>query len=186
MNIEHGLSGQKFIRKKDYINLEIMISLRNIFGLHKKPNTEVIIEKWVDKAYKWYRAKYHEHYEPKPQLITVSKTNLGIDPSFEEIERAKKIKKSWDTFSSLQKMQVEELARQNIPLGSECLICHTTERLCRHHQNYSKPLEIVTLCYSHHNFIHRNGDGIWTINGFSFTSIRLIVEIERKLSEQKL
>jgi len=42
------------------------------------------------------------------------------------------------------------LARANIPLGSKCEECGSTENLERHHPDYSKPLETQTLCRACH------------------------------------
>lgn len=42
----------------------------------------------------------------------------------------------------------------NVPLDKECASCGTTESLERHHPDYSKPLEIVTLCHSCHMRLH--------------------------------
>lgn len=39
---------------------------------------------------------------------------------------------------------------RKIPFGKECLKCGSTENLQRHHPDYSKQLEIVTLCAKCH------------------------------------
>lgn len=43
---------------------------------------------------------------------------------------------------------------QKIPLQKECGICKTSERLERHHWNYSKPLLVSTLCKDCHTIQH--------------------------------
>lgn len=43
-------------------------------------------------------------------------------------------------------------------LGFKCEKCSSTENLCGHHLDYSKPLEVVTVCASCHNFIHKGVD----------------------------
>lgn len=40
---------------------------------------------------------------------------------------------------------------QYIPLGEKCEECGTTQNLEHHHPDYSKPLEVVTLCRKCHN-----------------------------------
>jgi hypothetical protein len=35
-----------------------------------------------------------------------------------------------------------------LPLASKCQLCNSTENLEKHHPNYDKPLEYVTLCGS--------------------------------------
>lgn len=54
-------------------------------------------------------------------------------------------------------VRAERLAH-NIPLDSCCKKCGSIEKLVRHHSDYSKPLEIVTLCEDCHYGIHRRGE----------------------------
>ena len=49
-----------------------------------------------------------------------------------------------------EKTLAQEMARRNIPLASNCLRCGSTENLERHHEDYSKPLEVQTLCMPCH------------------------------------
>lgn len=35
-----------------------------------------------------------------------------------------------------------------------CSVCGVTEKVCAHHQDYDKPLDVTWLCYSCHNRIH--------------------------------
>lgn len=44
-----------------------------------------------------------------------------------------------------------------VPLKRTCEICGTMENLQRHHPDYSKPLEVVTVCGSCHMRIHVSG-----------------------------
>lgn len=50
----------------------------------------------------------------------------------------------------LDRARTRGLAWRNTSLGSRCLLCGSNEKLERHHTDYSKPLEIVTLCRSCH------------------------------------
>lgn len=49
-----------------------------------------------------------------------------------------------------QKIRAQDRARRHTELGSECEICRSTENLERHHPDYSKPLEVITLCHQCH------------------------------------
>ena len=46
------------------------------------------------------------------------------------------------------------MIQYNVPVGSHCENCGSTENLDRHHPNYDEPLEIVTLCRSCHETLH--------------------------------
>ena len=55
---------------------------------------------------------------------------------------------------NLTKKYAENQALKKVNLGSKCTICGSTENLHRHHPNYSKPLEILTVCSRCHQRIH--------------------------------
>ena len=46
-----------------------------------------------------------------------------------------------------------------LPLAEFCITCHATESLERHHPDYTKPKEIVTLCRRCHKAIHTAAAG---------------------------
>lgn len=46
---------------------------------------------------------------------------------------------------------------RKIPLANECSICGAPTKLLRHHPDYDKPLEVVTLCYKCHEKLHDSG-----------------------------
>ena len=48
---------------------------------------------------------------------------------------------------------VRQLA-SSIPLKNNCQQCGVANNLVRHHPDYSKPLEVVTLCHSCHRNLH--------------------------------
>jgi len=48
-------------------------------------------------------------------------------------------------------------ARDKIPLNKNCDICHSTNKLQRHHWRYDKPLLVNTLCKDCHNIQHIKG-----------------------------
>jgi len=47
-------------------------------------------------------------------------------------------------------------AAQAVPLGDKCEICGRSDKqLVKHHDDYSKPLQIRTLCRRCHYFVHQ-------------------------------
>lgn len=54
-----------------------------------------------------------------------------------------------------EKILAEKMAQRHIALAQSCSICGSTENLHRHHSDYSKPLEVITLCHKCHMKIHR-------------------------------
>ena len=40
--------------------------------------------------------------------------------------------------------------------ASCCQFCDSTENICGHHEDYSKPLEVVWLCARCHNLLHQH------------------------------
>ena len=55
-----------------------------------------------------------------------------------------------------EKIKAHVLSRK-IPLKSHCEKCNTTENLQKHHPDYSKPLEVITLCRKCHIEAHYLG-----------------------------
>ena len=49
-------------------------------------------------------------------------------------------------------------ANYAIPLDSKCCICGRTENLERHHPDYNKPLNVITVCRSCHVLLHKRGE----------------------------
>lgn len=45
------------------------------------------------------------------------------------------------------------IASQRIPL-EPCVVCGSTEKIERHHEDYSKPKEVTFLCKKHHSERH--------------------------------
>lgn len=53
-----------------------------------------------------------------------------------------------------QQVRSNVYAQRNIPLKDACERCGATEDLMRHHPDYNKPLEVLTLCRSCHSKAH--------------------------------
>ena len=56
-----------------------------------------------------------------------------------------------------KKKAAQLLAERHVPLDISCSKCGSTVKLERHHFDYSKPLDVVTLCRKCHNLIS-NGE----------------------------
>jgi hypothetical protein len=52
-----------------------------------------------------------------------------------------------------QKAKAVQMAKK-VPRKGACERCGSTDRLHRHHPDYSKPLEVVTLCVPCHEGVH--------------------------------
>lgn len=52
-----------------------------------------------------------------------------------------------------EKVNAHSLGRST-QLGTECTKCGSLEQLERHHPDYQKPLEVVTLCRDCHTSLH--------------------------------
>jgi len=110
-----------------------------------KPLTEF----WADKAEalgKSYRCKVCEN----------KRYNEVLGPRIRQTAKYKK-RHQEDTAKwrkkNLEKTKAYALS-QRVPTGKECERCGGTGRLHRHHPDYSKPLEIITLCVPCHEAEH--------------------------------
>lgn len=56
--------------------------------------------------------------------------------------------------SQRKRMNAEQKARKYVPLEENCKHCGSSTELIRHHPDYDKPLEIITLCKSCHINLH--------------------------------
>ena len=59
-----------------------------------------------------------------------------------------------------RKQHAAEMKAAKVPLNSKCNRCGSNEDLRRHHHDYSKPLEITTLCTTCHWREHHKGGNI--------------------------
>jgi len=53
-----------------------------------------------------------------------------------------------------EKVRAGSIARRDTSLECKCSICGSTENLERHHPDYDRPLDVVTLCRSCHCRVH--------------------------------
>ena len=92
-----------------------------------------------------YATKHKEYYHLKMKEHNL-KNNLN--------GKHRKFQKEYAQ-NNPEKIKAHTLVHINNLKGNECEKCNSIIDLEAHHSDYSKPMEIVTLCRIHHNEIHR-------------------------------
>lgn len=82
-----------------------------------------------------YKSRYKDRYKGRYK-------EYQREYYLKKIERLRKINR------------INKFAQRYVLLGLKCEKCGSTENLGRHHPDYSKPLEIQTLCSSCHRKEH--------------------------------
>ena len=67
----------------------------------------------------------------------------------EHIEESRKKHKRWRD-ENPEKIKAQRIAVKHVPLDPKCSYCDSIDFLERHHPDYDKPLEVITLCKSCH------------------------------------
>lgn len=52
-------------------------------------------------------------------------------------------------------------------VAGECCVCGSTKRIHGHHEDYSRPFDVVWLCPIHHSWRHRYGHTVETMVSFT-------------------
>lgn len=109
----------------------------------------------VDKEYS--KKKYLENREEKIKKGRAYRLRVKVlNPKSKYIKQSEDVRKEKARIyrrNHLKEASIEKLG-QKIPLDSQCTFCNSTKNLERHHPNYSKPLEVITLCKRCHRRIH--------------------------------
>lgn len=97
------------------------------------------------------KAEYRRTH--KPQIKAYYEKNKAHFQAYQREYRQKhkeQCNKNNQKYKRLHKdvIKAENKAYYRLPLGDKCIKCGSTENLVRHHPDYSKPLEIVTLCHT--------------------------------------
>ena len=94
-------------------------------------------------------ARNHEYYRLNREK------RLAHDRDYYRNHREELLAKKKEYYYNNQKKRAAKAtAWYRIPLSSECNSCGSTENLERHHPDYNKPLEIITLCRRCHARLH--------------------------------
>lgn len=110
----------------------------------KRMNYKKNKENYREKDNESHRIRYHENLEEERKR---SQEYAKKNP---EIKR-KNIDK--DRLKNPERWKARKLAKQ-IPLKESCEICHSKNKLERHHWRYDKPLLVATLCKDCHTAQH--------------------------------
>ena len=89
--------------------------------------------------------------ETHPESIEASIKKYRATDGYREINRlnSQRYKRRYP-----EKIKAQKLAERNVPIGAYCIKCGAIDNLERHHEDYSKPLEVVTLCDRCHKGVH--------------------------------
>ena len=111
--------------------------------------------------HKKYRAEYHEKIALSRKMWKKTEKGKASIKKYQQSERGKlaaaasreRMRKKYP-----ERFIARSLASQNLIPGDHCEFCNIKEteaRLEMHHRDYSKPLEVVTLCTKHHRLADR-------------------------------
>ena len=116
----------------------------------KKNNPKKVKE--YTKRYKEKLREYHkEYYEKHQEEIKEQSKEYRRENKEEQREYFKKWNKE-----NPEKIKAQRLAQKiKIPKNQLCEICGSKENLDKHHEDYSKPLEVMFLCRKCHKRLHR-------------------------------
>jgi hypothetical protein len=98
-----------------------------------------------------YYQEYDRQRAQLPHRVEARKEYASTEEGRESGNRAKKrwaknnrekAKATWTVNNAIRDGKLER--------GAECSVCHSTKNVEAHHEDYSKPLEIVWLCKKHH------------------------------------
>jgi len=114
-----------------------------------------------------YMRKYRAERKNNPEFMENQRNNLRRfrekNPGYQsnwfnelpdKTERRARYNKNYST-KHPDKGISRRKAQRNVPLASKCEWCGSTEGLERHHEDYSKQLEVITLCKTCHTKAHQ-------------------------------
>jgi len=119
---------------------------RFIKGYHSSPKTELKKGQHLSKK---TELKKGQHLSKKTEFVKIyTKKDRKI--------RANQYSKKWRE-KNREKVKAHYLSRRiNIPKYKKCDRCESNLAVVKHHEDYSKPLEVEFVCYSCHNQLVKN------------------------------
>ena len=140
-NKKHPICSEKCRKKYVYLNK----------GLKEKRKKQYLDDLEKNREYRRKYARTHK----EEAIKRVNKWNK------ENPDKVKVNKKNWYNkhFEEIKpKIDARTKAYRKIDInGKNCQICGSNEDLQRHHQDYTKPYEVIIVCRTCHTKIHRGG-----------------------------
>ena len=146
---------ERYIKwKKDYYqkNKEEILEKQREYRKNNRDKAYSATRKWAKnnpKKTNGYKKKWIEN-NPEKNKKAKSKYTKNNPEVYRKI--AERFREKYP-----EKVQAQALALRKTNLGNECENCNSKEFLSRHHQDYSKPLEVITLCRKCHYKLHKEG-----------------------------
>ena len=106
-----------------------------------------------------YKAKRRQMYAQDKERFRSYQTTWKNNPDNVLIARESHL--NWIK-NYRYKDRANSIAKRLVPLKEACEICGGTEHLQRHHKDYGKPLEVLTLCRICHNALEAIEPPIYT------------------------
>jgi len=105
-------------------------------------------QEWRERNQERYIQYERQYYQDNRERILLKKKEYRI----KHHDELSKKKRGWRK-NNKHKTEAHN-ASKNIPLDKNCSFCGSTKYLEKHHPDYFKPLETVTLCHSCHKRLH--------------------------------
>lgn len=112
----------------------------NLKDVHGNYQNNILDPKYMTKERARGREKFHRLYaNPAKRVFTYDSKERWIK---ENPEKRK------------AQIRVGNALRNHTLIKSPCSVCGSTVRIHGHHEDYSKPLEVLWLCPKHHHELH--------------------------------
>jgi hypothetical protein len=117
-------------------------------------------KKWIKKKLEenpnYWKERYKDRITKNPNFLKKMVKVRGIKNENYRKNNLEYYRKSQRKYAknNPNKIISQQIADRKTKLGKSCEICGSTEKLQRHHKDYSKPLEIITLCSVCHKDVH--------------------------------
>ena len=109
----------------------------------------------VKEQYKRYKEAHKDEIkERKERYRKTSKDEIKVYMSIYHKEHSSEIKERIKKYLGAHNILKCAIRRGEIIRGP-CAVCGSTKNIHGHHEDYSKPLEVIWLCASHHKEIHK-------------------------------